>query len=116
MGRGDCCPALQSEGWGMAESSYPQLFRVRQQFDAPRVADVAEEVERELRGLQLGNKVKPGQSVAITAGSRGIAKIQVIIRAIVRHLQSLNALPFIVPSMGSHGGGTAEGQRKILES
>ncbi len=97
-------------------SEYPRIFRVRQLFDAPRVADVEVDVDRELLRLKLGQRIKPGQSVAITAGSRGIASIHLILRAIVRHLKALGAKPFIVPAMGSHGGGTAEGQRKIIES
>ncbi len=95
--------------------AYPQFFRVRQTFPRPRVADVPGEVERQLASLQLQTRVKPGQSVAITAGSRGIANIHIITKAVVDHFKRLGAQPFIVPSMGSHGGGTAEGQRAILE-
>jgi hypothetical protein len=54
--------------------------------------------------------------VAVTAGSRGINHINEIIRAAVGHLKQLQAQPFIVPAMGSHGGGTAEGQRGVLAS
>ena len=54
--------------------------------------------------------------MAITAGSRGIANIAAITRAIVEHLNGLGAKPFVVPAMGSHGGGTAEGQRQLIES
>ncbi|MFO0869254.1 MAG: lactate racemase domain-containing protein [Pirellulales bacterium] len=97
-------------------SSYPRIFRVRQRFEAPRVTDIEAEVEAQLAGLQLSNRVKPGQTVAITAGSRGIAQIHRILRAAVRHFQRLGAHPFIVPAMGSHGGGTAEGQRQVIES
>jgi hypothetical protein len=96
--------------------SFPQIFRVRQTFAAPRVADVAAEVHLQLARMELGKKVQPGQSIAITAGSRGIAQIATILRAIVDHLNSLGGRPFIVPAMGSHGGGTAEGQRQLLES
>ncbi|MFT5523095.1 MAG: hypothetical protein ACI9HK_001039, partial [Pirellulaceae bacterium] len=96
-------------------SDYPQLFRVRQKFDAQRVDDVAGAVESELARLRLNEKVSPGQSVAITAGSRGIANIHLIIKAAVDHFKSIGAKPFIVPAMGSHGGGTAEGQRGIIE-
>ncbi len=96
--------------------AYPQVFRVRQQFERPRVEDVAATVQAELARLSLSDKVKPGESVAITAGSRGIANIAVIIKAIVDHFLALGAGPFIVPAMGSHGGGTAEGQREIIES
>jgi len=94
---------------------YPKMFRVRQKFEAPRVLDIPAEVAKELTRLQLGQKVKPGQTVAITAGSRGIANIATIIKAAVAHFQELGAKPFIVTAMGSHGGGTAEAQRRIIE-
>ncbi len=54
--------------------------------------------------------------MAITAGSRGIANVAVILRAIAGHLQDLGARPFIVPAMGSHGGGTAQGQQAVIAS
>lgn len=94
---------------------FPRMMRIRQKFDAPRVADVPAEVDRQLAGLNLAASVQPGQTVAITAGSRGIANIAEIIKAAVDHLKGLGAVPFIVPAMGSHGGGTAEGQRQIIE-
>ncbi|HEY4309832.1 MAG TPA: lactate racemase domain-containing protein [Pirellulales bacterium] len=96
-------------------ADYPKMFRVRQKFEAPTVKDVAAEVRKELSRLPLSDRLKPGQSVAITAGSRGISNIALIIKATVEHFQSLGAKPFIVPAMGSHGGGTAEGQRHIIE-
>lgn len=95
--------------------SFPRMIRIRQKFDARRIADVPAEVALQLAMLNLGNKVKPGQTVAITAGSRGIAHIDQIIRTAVDHVKSLGGVPFIVPAMGSHGGGTAEGQTQILE-
>jgi len=97
-------------------TTYPQFFRLRQKFEGPVVEDVAGEVERQLAALSLSEKIQPGQSVAISAGSRGIANIHIIIRGISQHLKALGAEPFIVPSMGSHGGGTAEGQQQIIES
>ena len=95
--------------------SFPRMLRLRQKFDCPRVDDIPDEVERQLASLKLAKTVLPGQSVAITVGSRGIANIAVITKAIVAHFQRLQAVPFIVPAMGSHGGGTAEGQRRIVE-
>lgn len=91
--------------------AYPQIFRLRQKFQSPRVEDIAGEVQRQLAKLELARHVRPGHSVAISAGSRGIANLPVILRAIVAHLQGLGARPFAVPAMGSHGGGTAEGQQ-----
>jgi PAS domain S-box-containing protein len=96
--------------------NYPEIFRVRQRFESRRVADVAAEVEAQLARLQLAQRVRPGQTVAITAGSRGVANIHLILRATVAHLARLGAKPFIVPAMGSHAGGTAEGQRALIES
>jgi len=94
----------------------PQTFRVRQSFDALQVNDVPAEVHAQLARLRLGERIRRGESVAISVGSRGIAGIDVIVRAIVEHLRGLGGEPFIVPAMGSHGGGTAEGQRQVVES
>ena len=96
-------------------SQYPEIFRIRQKFDRPVIDDIPAEVEAELSRLNLGAAIQPGQSVAITAGSRGIANIHIIIKSIVSHLKGLGAEPFVVPAMGSHGGATAEGQRNIVE-
>ncbi len=94
--------------------SYPLMFRVRQTFEGPRLDDIPAAVEAELTSLDLGRRITPGQRVAITAGSRGIANIHLIVRAIVQHVARLGAKPFVVPAMGSHGGGTVEGQIGIL--
>jgi hypothetical protein len=95
---------------------YPQMVRVRQEFERPRVGDVAVAVRDALAGLDLGKTIRPGQTVALTAGSRGIANIPLVLRATVRFLKDLGARPYLVPAMGSHGGGVAEGQRMVLES
>ncbi len=95
-------------------STLPRVFRLQQTFTSPKLDDVAGEVGRQLSKLPLGEKIRPGQTVAITAGSRGIANIARIIKATVDHVKSLKGVPFIVPAMGSHGGGTVEGQCGIL--
>ena len=98
------------------DMGYPLVFRIRQKFDAPQINDVPGEVEAQLSRLSLGLKINAGQTVAVAVGSRGIANIHLIVTAIVEHIKRLGADPFIVPAMGSHGGGTAKGQRKIVES
>ena len=95
--------------------TFPRMVRIRQKFDAPQLADIPAEVDAQLASLNLNDKVHNGQTVAISAGSRGIANIAVIIKSICDHVKSLNGIPIIVPAMGSHGGGTAAGQRAILE-
>src|SRR5216683_2980151 len=92
------------------------MLRVRQEFERPKVEDVAGTIRSELQKLELSKTIQPGQSVALTAGSRGIANIPLILQSVARFLKELGAKPFLVPTMGSHGGGTAEGQRKVLES
>lgn len=95
---------------------FPPIFRIRQRFSAPRVEDVAGEVHRQLNRLPLHQQVAPGQTVAITAGSRGIANYLQILQAVVQYFRQLGAVPFLVPAMGSHGGGTAAGQLALLAS
>jgi Lactate racemase N-terminal domain len=95
---------------------YPQLVRIRQHFDRPRINDIPAAVSSALEGLNLSRTIRPGQTVALTAGSRGIANIPLILKSTVDFLKKLGAVPFLVPTMGSHGGGTVEGQCKILES
>ena len=94
---------------------FPKVVRVRQRFHSTRVADIPDKVAREVGRLDLSGRLKPGDSVAITAGSRGVANIAAITRSLAEELKKRGARPFIVPAMGSHGGGTAEGQRGVLQ-
>ena len=93
---------------------YPNMYRIRQRFEGPAVADIPATVQAELSGLDVASVIKPGQTVALTAGSRGVANIATILRATVNYLQTIGAKPFVIPAMGSHGGGTAEGQLDVL--
>jgi len=95
---------------------YPNIFRVRQQFDRPVVDNVEKTVAEQMSQIASTGKLRAGQTVAVTAGSRGVANIHRITRQVVASLKELGAEPFIVPAMGSHGGGTPEGQRRIVES
>lgn len=90
----------------------PRMLRVRQSFPRPRVADLPREVRDTLAAARL--PIRRGDTVAVGAGSRGIASIDAIVRTAVEHLKDLGARPFVFPAMGSHGGATAEGQRAVL--
>lgn len=94
--------------------SVPPLARVRQIFPRPRLDDVAATVRHELCKPGILAAVKPGDSVAVTVGSRGIANLPLIIREIVAIFKQAGANPFIVPAMGSHGGATSAGQTHVL--
>ena len=93
---------------------YPRMVRLRQKFPRPRVENIPTAVRETLDKLALGKTIKRGQSVALTAGSRGIANIALILKSVVQTLRDLGAQPFLIPAMGSHGGATAEGQLQVL--
>ena len=95
--------------------SFPNMMRIRQHFDAPTVEDIPESVREEVSRLNLVTRVEPGQSVAVSVGSRGINNIALITKSLVEELKNLGLEPFLVPAMGSHGGGIAEAQREIIE-
>lgn len=94
----------------------PRMFRARQIFPQEHIepADIPAAVMEQLDREPFRSKVKPGMEIAITAGSRGIANVDIITKAVVDFVKSRGATPFIVPAMGSHGGATAEGQLEIL--
>src|SRR5262245_66299718 len=91
----------------------PKMYRVRQSFHHDRLADIPAGVRAAMGAAHL--PITPGDTVAVGAGSRGIANIDVIVRAVVDHLKETGARPFVFPAMGSHGGATAEGQLEILQ-
>jgi len=93
---------------------FPLMARIRQNFDTTTITDIAGEIRSQLTQFDLQGVVSPGQSVAITAGSRGMSRIADILGALVKELKRIRAKPFIVPAMGSHGGATAEGQKRLL--
>ncbi|HCN20268.1 MAG: hypothetical protein A3C38_04710 [Planctomycetes bacterium RIFCSPHIGHO2_02_FULL_50_42] len=93
---------------------YPKMIKVRQTFFTQKIEDVSSATEREILRLQLGSRIKTGDTVAVTAGSRGISEIASITRTAVHVLKGMGAEPFIVPAMGSHGGATAQGQTEVL--
>ncbi len=95
---------------------FPRMCDVIQHFQTPTLEDIPGAVQQQLAKLQLQERISPGDTVAIPAGSRGIAGIAVILREVVSHFRQLGAEPFLVPAMGSHGGGTAEGQVRMLRS
>ena len=93
----------------------PNMTRIQQQFEAPVLTDLPAAIHTELDRINASAIVKPGETVAVTAGSRGVANVDVAVKATIDYLKGLGAKPFVVPAMGSHGGATAEGQRSVLE-
>jgi len=96
--------------------NYPKMYRVGQIFEVPKVDNIEETLRHELESIQIHSRIKAGARIAITAGSRGIANINRILKHLVHILKENSAKPFLIPAMGSHGGGTSEGQLEILKS
>ncbi len=100
----------------LAGVGIPRMFRASQSFprEVIRPDQIPAAVAAECAREPFNSKVRPGMTIAVTAGSRGIANVAVITRAVVDEVKKRGATPFVVPAMGSHGGATAEGQKGIL--
>jgi hypothetical protein len=99
----------------IASRDLPRLRAVTQTFPRPRHSDVdaGAYVEAAAQLQKLG--AQPGARVAIGVGSRGIRDIVPVVKATVAACRDAGLAPFVTPAMGSHGGGTADGQRHVLE-
>ncbi len=89
------------------------MYKVRQRFDQPSVDDLETAVHREIDRLGLG-ELRPGTTVGVSGGSRGITNMAEVTRLVIGRLKLMGAKPFIFPAMGSHGGATVEGQIAVL--
>ena len=94
----------------------PELTRVRQHFENEHMdpSEIPAVIRTQIHKEEIRSLVRPGMRVAVAVGSRGIRNLPVIVGETLRALTDLGARPFIVSAMGSHGGGTEEGQREVL--
>ncbi len=104
-------PGLSS---AIADLELPPLHHVRQRFPRPLIEDVGQAVRAEFARAEIAVRIPRGGRVCLAVGSRGIARIPHIVRAVVDATRALGAEPFIIPAMGSHGGAVAEGQLRVL--
>lgn len=95
----------------------PKMLRVRQLLDRSHYepADIPGIVRQQMLDAHIQDNIRPGMTIAVTCGSRGVANIALITRAIVDFVKECGGKPFVFPAMGSHGGATREGQMQILE-
>ena len=96
----------------------PRFVRIKQQFDGTCIPkeQIPQAVLAQLSQPQIAETIKPGMSVCLTCGSRGIDNIVAITRAVADFCKAQGAYPFAIPAMGSHGGATAQGQLDVLTS
>lgn len=92
----------------------PSIYRVTQKITVPDLTDPSAVAREAVLLSRISHRLSPGARVAITAGSRGIANISDILKAVVQAVRDLGFDPYIVAAMGSHGGATESGQRGLL--
>jgi len=93
-----------------------KVRKIKQNFNKTKIDNLSEYVQQSFKKSDLKNRIKSGNKIGITVGSRGITNIKLIVKEIISELKNLNALPFILPAMGSHGGANSEGQKEVLAS
>ncbi|MCI1966041.1 MAG: nickel-dependent lactate racemase [Oscillospiraceae bacterium] len=93
----------------------PKMVKIHQAYDPQKIDDIKAHLLNELNTKVQDKGRFKGKRICITAGSRGIPGLDVMLRTMCDTLKEWGADPFIIPSMGSHGGGTAAGQLEMLE-
>lgn len=99
-----------------AEIAFPSFHRVQMQPPGVQIDDPEAAINRALESVLPASGIQSGQRVAVGIGSRGIANLPLMARALCRRLMEIGASPEIIPAMGSHGGATAEGQAEVLKT
>lgn len=99
-----------------AKRQLPNMYSVRQIFSDTELKDIDGTIANEFKKSEIQKQIKPGMKIALAVGSRGIRNIAQIVKDTLTELKKLGADPFILAAMGSHGGGTIEGQLEVLES
>jgi len=92
----------------------PKMHKVKQIFPRQSLGDLELAVREQFEKSRIREKIKPGASVAVAVGSRGIQNLKLIVKSVLDCIAAAGGRPFIVAAMGSHGGGTGHGQLGLL--
>ncbi|MGD9567593.1 MAG: lactate racemase domain-containing protein [Sedimentibacter sp.] len=104
-------PILLEEDYNI---KLPKMYKVKQSFEKDKLDDIESTIRAEISNERIKSKIIKGQKIAIAVGSRGIRNISKIVKSVIDEIKLAGGEPFIVSAMGSHGGGSEEGQREIL--
>lgn len=107
-------PVVDAKMEGLDQVVLPKMVKIRQLYDDSRIENITAHLFRELEAKLEKRERFDGRRICLTAGSRGIPHYGDIMKTIVLWLKKQGAEPFIIPSMGSHAGATAEGQAEML--
>ena len=100
----------------MKDVEVPKFIQLKYDIGTQKIEDVKASILSELNKKGVMARVKKNARIAITAGSREIDQIVLILRTVADEVKKAGGVPFIVPSMGSHGGADADKQTKLLEN
>jgi hypothetical protein len=92
----------------------PRFLQIEQRFPDRSITHIQEHIRKELAASDFADRLRPGSTLAIGVGSRGISNIATIIKSVVDFWKDRGVRPFLFPAMGSHGAATAEGQADVL--
>ena len=90
------------------------LYEIQQNFEHSNITDVNIEIRKAFQRSSILESLPKGSTVAVGVGSRGISNIPLIVKTVIDIFKEAGAKPFVIPSMGSHGSGIAEGQVELL--
>lgn len=107
-------PEISFPVQGLDEVRIPRMVRIREKYEDDFIADIAAHTRGKMCQAFPCTDDFCGKSIAVTVGSRGIPRLPELVRTICDTLASWGASPFIVPAMGSHGGGTVPGNLEVL--
>lgn len=94
----------------------PKFVMIRQNYDADKIENIAEEVVNTMESIDFDLKELSGKTVGIAVGSRGISNTVSIVKTVAEVVRANGGTPIVFAAMGSHGGSTVSGQKEVLES
>ncbi len=107
-------PKIDFGVMGIDEIKLPKMYKIKQKYADDKIDDIDAWIFEQMEKTIQDKQSYKGKRICITAGSRGIPNLDKIILSIIKNLKNWGAEPFVIPSMGSHGGGSVEGQLEIL--
>ncbi len=106
---------IETEIAGGLDIPLPKMVPVEVTFESALLDNIEATISEQFKNPQVNEKIKPGMTIAIGCGSRGVANVAEVAKAVVTEIKSQGGKPFIFPAMASHGAATAEGQKQVLE-
>ena len=93
-----------------------KFYIIKQNKQTTKINNIQESLDTAIKNSPIDLKVLKGKDVGITVGSRGIDRIEIILKELVKLIKKAGGRPHLIPAMGSHGGAEIKGQLAVLES